>query len=172
MTASGTQAMENRILPVRIGLRERRNGMSVEENKATFRRYVEEVWIDEDMTIADDIFAGEYISHQSDGSVLERTPEDVKKFVREYRSAFSDVADTVEDIIGEGDRVVTRWRLQATHTGDFRGIPATGKRITMTGIGIFRFSEEGKVVESWDSMDQLGMMQQLGVIPAPEQAGA
>ncbi|MGH3148694.1 MAG: ester cyclase, partial [Rubrobacter sp.] len=148
---------------------ERRNVMSVEENKAAFRRYVEEVWIDENMGVADDIFAGKYTSHQSDGSVLERTPEDVKEFVREYRSAFSDVENTVEDMIGEGEKVVTRWRLSATHTGDFRGIPATGNRITMTGIGIFRF-EGGRVVESWDSMDQLGMMQQLGVIPAPEQA--
>lgn len=142
--------------------------MSVQRNKETFRRYVEEVWIEEDMTVADEVFAQKYLSHQSDGSVLERGPEDVKKFVTEYRSAFSDVENTVEDMIGEGDRVVTRWKLQATHTGDFRGIPATGKRITMTGMGIFRFSEDGKVVESWDSMDQLGMLQQLGVIPAPQ----
>lgn len=139
--------------------------MSVEENKAAFRRYVEEVWIEEDLDFVDEIFAERYLSHQSDGSVLERGPEDVKKFVAEYRSAFSDVEDTVEDVIGEGDRVVTRWTLRATHTGEFRGIPATNKRITITGIGIFRFSEEGKVVESWDSLDQLGMLQQLGAIP-------
>jgi steroid delta-isomerase-like uncharacterized protein len=81
----------------------------------------------------------------------------------EYRSAFSDIEDIVEDMIGEGDRVATRWTLRVTHTGEFRGIPATGKRITITGIGIFRFSEEGKVVESWDSLDQLGMLRQLGV---------
>jgi predicted ester cyclase len=56
--------------------------------------------------------------------------------------------------------------LEATHTGEFRGIPATNKRITVTGIGIFRFSDDGRVVESWDSMDQLGMLQQLGAIPA------
>jgi predicted ester cyclase len=65
---------------------------------------------------------------------------------------------------GEDDKVVNRWTLHVTHTGEFRGIPATGKRITITGIGIFRFSEEGKVVESWDSLDQLGMLQQLGVL--------
>lgn len=139
--------------------------MLVEENKVTFRRYVEEVWIEEDLDFVDEVFAEKYLSHQSDGSVLERGPEDVKKFVEEYRSAFSDVENTVEDVIGEGDKVVTRWTLRATHTGDFRGIPATGNRITLTGIGIFRFSEEGKVVESWDSMDQLGMMRQLGAIP-------
>lgn len=139
--------------------------MSVEENKAAFRRYVEEVWQSEKLDVVDEIFAEEYVSHQSDGSVLRRTPEDVKGFVKEYRDAFSEIEDTVEDMIGEGDRVVNRWRLEATHTGEFRGIPATGKRITIMGIGIFRFSDEGKVVESWDSMDTLGMMRQLGAIP-------
>ncbi|MBA3615654.1 MAG: alpha/beta fold hydrolase [Rubrobacteraceae bacterium] len=146
----------------------RSNRMSVERNKDTFRRYVEEVWKDEKLDIADEVFAEKYLSHQSDGTALERGPEDVKKFVKEYRFAFSDIEDIVEDMIGEGDRVVTRWTLRVTHTGEFRGIPATGKRITITGIGIFRFSEEGKVVESWDSLDQLGMLRQLGVIPEPE----
>ncbi|MDQ3438628.1 MAG: alpha/beta fold hydrolase [Actinomycetota bacterium] len=146
----------------------RSNRMSVERNKDTFRRYVEEVWKDEKLDIADEVFAEKYLSHQSDGTALERGPEDVKKFVKEYRFAFSDIEDIVEDMIGEGDRVVTRWTLRVTHTGEFRGIPATGKRITITGIGIFRFSEEGKVVESWDNLDQLGMLRQLGVIPEPE----
>ena len=135
--------------------------MTVERNKAIFRRYVEEVWKDEKLDIADEVFAEKYLSHQSDGTALERGPEDVKTFIMEYRSAFSDIEDIVEDMIGKGNRVVTRWTLRVTHTGDFRGIPATGKRITITG-GIFRFSEEGKVVESWDSLDQLGMLRQLG----------
>jgi non-heme chloroperoxidase len=158
--------VETNYHPSRSGGRSDR--MSVERNKATFRRYVEEVWKDEKLDIADEVFAEKYLSHQSDGTALERGPEDVKKFVKEYRSAFSDIEDIVEDMIGEGDRVVTRWTLRVTHTGEFRGIPATGKRITITGIGIFRFSEEGEVVESWDSLDQLGMMRQLGVIPEPE----
>jgi non-heme chloroperoxidase len=146
----------------------RSDRMSVERNKETFRRYIEEVWKDENLDIADEVFSDKYLSHQSDGTALERGPDDVKKFVMEYRSAFSDIEDIVEDMIGEGDRVVTRWTLHVTHTGEFRGTPATGKRITLTGIGIFRFSEEGKVVESWDSLDELGMLRQLGVVPGPE----
>jgi steroid delta-isomerase-like uncharacterized protein len=138
--------------------------MSVENNKDTFRRYVDEVWKDQNLDIADEIFAEKYLSHQSDGTVLERGPGDVKKFVTEYHSAFSDIENTVEDMIGEDDRVVNRWTLRVTHTGEFRGIPATNKRITITGIGIFRFSEEGKVIESWDSLDQLGMLKQLGAV--------
>jgi steroid delta-isomerase-like uncharacterized protein len=138
--------------------------MSVESNKETFRRYVDEVWKDENLGIADEVFAETYLSHQSDGTVLERGPEDVKKFVTEYRSAFSDIENISEDMVGEDDKVVNRWTLHARHTGEFRGIPATNKRIAITGIGIFRFSEDGKVVESWDSLDQLGMMRQLGAL--------
>ena len=138
--------------------------MSVQQNKETFRRYVDEVWKSENLDFADEIFAEKYLSHQSDGTTLERGPEDVKKFVMEYRSAFSDIENIAEDMIGEGDKVVNRWTLHVTHTGDFRSIPATNKRITITGIGIFRFSEDGKVVESWDSIDQLGMLRQLGAL--------
>lgn len=82
----------------------------------------------------------------------------------EFRDAFADSHSTIQDQIGEGDRVVTRWRMR----GEFRGIAPTGKEIEVTGIGIFRFSDEGRVVESWDSFDRLGMMRQLGAIPAPE----
>ena len=138
--------------------------MSVENNKNTFRRYVDEVWKDENLDFANEIFAEQYLSHQSDSTVLERGPDDVKKFVTEYRPAFSGIENTIEDMIGEDDRVVNRWTLRVTHNGAFRGIPATNKRITITGIGIFRFSEDGKVVESWDSLDQLGMLRQLGAV--------
>ena len=138
--------------------------MSVENNKNTFRRYVDEVWKDQNLDIVDEIFAEKYRSHQSDDTVLERGPDDVKKFVTEYRSAFSDIEVTVQHMIGEDDRVVNRWTLRLTHTGEFRGIPATNKRITITGIGIYRFSGEGKVIESWDSLDQLGMLKQLDAV--------
>ena len=87
----------------------------------------------------------------------------------EFRSAFPDFHVTIEDQIAEGDRVATRWTMRGTHEGEFRGISPTGKQITVTGIGIFRFSD-GKVVESWDNFDQLGMMRQLGVIPSPEES--
>ena len=152
------------LLKINNHLSKERTTMSVQRNKETFRRYVDQVWKDEDLDFADEVFAEKYLSHQSDGTVLERGPEDVKKFVTEYRSAFSDIENTSEDMIGEDDKVVNRWKLQVTHTGEFRGIPATNKRITITGIGIFRFSEDGKVVESWDSLDQLGMLRQLGAV--------
>ena len=139
-----------------------------EENKASFRRYLEQAWNQSNLEVVDEIF-DRYVSHQPDGSVLERGPEDVKRFMGEFRSAFPDFHSTIEDQIAEGDKVVTRWRMRGTHRGEFRGIAPTGKDLDITGIGIFRFSD-GKVVESWDNFDQLGMMRQLGVIPAPEQS--
>ena len=141
--------------------------MSTEENKATFRRYVEAVGNAGNLDLADDVF-DRYLAHQPDGSVLERGPEDVKRFMGEFRSAFPDFHSTIEDQIAEGDRVVTRWRMRGTHQGEFRGIAPTGKELDVTGIGIFRFSD-GKVVESWDNFDQLGMMRQLGMVPEPGQ---
>jgi steroid delta-isomerase-like uncharacterized protein len=135
-----------------------------EENKAIFRRYVDEVSNEGNLDLADEIF-DRYIAHQSDGSTQERGPEDVKRFIGEFRQALPDFRSIIEYQVAEGDMVVTRWRASGTHRGAFRGIPPSGNRIAVTGIGVFRFSEEGKVVESWDNMDQLGMLQQMGGIP-------
>ena len=142
--------------------------MSAEENKAIFRRYVEEVGNEGNFDLADEIF-DRYLAHQPDGSVLERGPEDVKRFMGEFHKAFPDFHTEIEDQFAEDDKVVTRWTMRGTHRGEFRGIAPTGNQLEITGIGIFRFSE-GKVVESWDNFDQLGMMQQLGAIPTPEQS--
>ncbi len=123
--------------------------MSAEENKATFRRYVEEITNRGNFDLADEIF-DRYLAHQPDGSTLELGPEDVMRFQAEFRSAFLDLHATIEDQVAEGDKVVTRWKM--------RGIAPTGEEQEINGIGIFRFSEEGKVVESWDSYDQLNLM--------------
>ncbi len=120
--------------------------LSAEENKATFRRYVEEVGNEGNLDLVDEIF-DRYLSHQSDGHAEERGPEDVKRFIGEFHQAFPDFHSTIEDQIAEGDKVVTRWTMRGTHQGEFRGIAPTGEQITVTGIGIFRFSEEGKSPE-------------------------
>src|SRR5215212_1041403 len=136
-----------------------RSRVSAEENKAIFRRYVEEVSNRGNLEVADEIF-DRYLAHQPDGAVLERGPEDVKRFMAEFRHAFSGFSSSVEDQIAEGDKVMTRWTMRGIHEYDFRGIAPTGEEVEINGIGIFRFSPEGKVVESWDSYDQLGMMRQ------------
>jgi serine phosphatase RsbU (regulator of sigma subunit) len=132
---------------------------AAEENKAIFRRYVEEIPNQGNLEFADEIF-DRYISHQPDGSTLVRGPEDVKRFTREFNSAFPDLHVSIEDQIAEGDKVVSHFTIRGTHQGEFRGMAPTGKEIALNGVTTFRFSEEGKVVETWDSYDQMSLMRQ------------
>ena len=130
-----------------------------EENKAIFRRYLEEAWNQSNLEVVDEIF-DRYISHQPDGSVLERGPQDVKRFVDEFRSAFPDLRISSKEQIAEGDKVVSRGTIRGTHLREFRGMAPTGEQMEIPGMAVFRFSPEGKVVESWDSYDQLSLMRQ------------
>jgi len=134
--------------------------MSEEENKAIFRRYIEEVWNRTNLELVDEIF-DRYLTHQPDGPTLERGPEDVKRFVGEFRVAFPDLRISIDDQIAEGDKVMVRATLRGTHQREFRGMAPTGKEIEERGFSLFRFSEEGKVVESWDSYySQLSLLRQ------------
>ena len=142
--------------------------MSAEKNKAIFRRYIEEVWNQGRLELADEIF-DRYLAHQPDGPTLERGPEDVKRFNEEYHSAFPDFRISIDDQIAEGDKVVSRYTVSGTHQGEFFGIAPTGKPIEMTGTSIDRF-EEGRLVEDWPEYDLLGAMRQVGAIPDPERA--
>jgi serine phosphatase RsbU (regulator of sigma subunit) len=130
-----------------------------EENKAIFRRYVEEVPNRGNLEVADEIF-GRYVAHQADGSTLERGPEDVKRFTEEYRSAFPDWRISIDEQIAEGDKVVNRVTLRGTHQRRFRDMEPTGKEVALKAVTIFRFSPEGKVVETWDYFDQLRLVRQ------------
>jgi serine phosphatase RsbU (regulator of sigma subunit) len=130
-----------------------------EENKAIFRRYLEEAWNQSNLEVIDEIFDS-YISHQPNGSVHERGPQDVKRFVSEFRAAFPDLRLIMEEQIAEGDKVVSRGTIRGTHQGEFRGMAPTDEEMEIPGMAVFRFSEEGKVVESWDSYDQLTLMRQ------------
>jgi len=92
-------------------------------------------------------------------------------FGQAWHSAFPDEQTTFEDQIAEGDKVVSRMTSRATHAGEFQGIEPTGKRITVTGIWIDRVAA-GKIAERWGQVDMLGVMQQLGVVQQPAQAGS
>jgi steroid delta-isomerase-like uncharacterized protein len=140
--------------------KEKTNVSAAEENKAIFRRYAEEVGNQQNFEIVDEIFEERYISHQPDGSTLVRGPQDVKRFHREFHSAFSDFHINIEEQIAEGDKVVSRYTMRGTHQRAFRGMAPTGKEVELKAVTIFRFSPEGKVVETWDSYDQLSLMRQ------------
>jgi len=87
-----------------------------------------------------------------------------------FWAGFPDMQVTIDDVIAEGDKVAYRWTARGTQTGEMMGIPPTGRSVILTGITIDRYDAESKIVEHWESYDQLGMLQQLGVIPTPGQA--
>ncbi len=137
--------------------------MSVEENKAMYRRYIEEVWNKGNLAVLDEIFAPNYVIHEPLPTGLPQI-EALKQRVTMIRTAFPDHQFTIEDMVAEGDKVVARLTIRGTHKGEFMGIAPTGKQLTVREIEFVRF-EGGKLAELWPLVDNLGMMQQLGVIP-------
>ncbi len=141
--------------------------MSTEENKAVARRAVEEIFSAQgNLDVADEIIAPNYIGHDPVSPEDVRGPEGVKEFASMYRNAFPDVQLSVEDQVAEGDKVVTRWIASGTHQGELMGVAPSGNRVTVAGVSVERVVD-GKIEESWDIYDALGMMQQIGAIPSP-----
>lgn len=135
-----------------------------EHNKAIVRRLVEELWNKSNLSVADELFAPNYEHHDASTLDFGRGPESEKKRATLYRTAFPDIRLTIEDIIAEGETVMTRWSCRGTHKGDLSGIAPTGKQITISGVTIARLAN-GKMAEGWVNWDALGLMQQLGVVP-------
>ena len=141
-----------------------------EQNKAVVLRAVGQVWNRGDYDSLDDLVASDIVIHSPTPGGDIHGPEGLRQFYGALRAAFPDLHFTIEDQVAAGDRVVTRWTARARHTGVFQGIPPTGRQVRMAGIDIDRLAD-GKVVECWPVMDELGLLQQLGVVPTPGQAG-
>jgi steroid delta-isomerase-like uncharacterized protein len=139
------------------------------QNKAAARRLLEEFFVQGNFDVADEIVDKNYVGHDIAMPEPLRGPEGLKQQAKGYREAFPDLKMKIEDQFAEGDKVVTRWTASGTHKGDLFGIAPTGKQTTVEGITIDRFSG-GKIAESWDNWDALGLMQQLGAIPAMARA--
>ncbi len=137
--------------------------MAIEENKMTARRVWEEIWHRGNLDVINRLFAADFIRHDPNGRVL-RGVEQNRQFIASMRLAFPDLHYTVEDEIGEGDKVVVRYRFEGTHQGEFQSAPATGQRVSYTGILIYRFAD-GKIAEQWTEADLLSFLQQLRVVP-------
>jgi len=140
--------------------------MSTEQNKALFRRLMEEVFDRGNISLIDELFAPDFVEHEELPPGIAAGSEGVKQLSTMFRSAFPDFKATIDDIIAEGDKVVVRGTWSGTHKGEFMGIAPTGKRVSFGVIDIVRI-EGGKFVEHWGQMDNMGLMQQLGLIPAP-----
>ena len=145
--------------------------MTLEENKALARRAIDEIWSKGNLAVGPDIYSPNFVSHQHShpdiGDV--RGLSALIEFVREFREAFPDFHDTIDDQVAEGNKVVTRFTSTGTHRGTLMGLQPTNKRACWMGIVIDRI-EEGKIVEEWVSWDLSGMMQQLGGIPQRAEA--
>ena len=143
--------------------------MSEERNAATYRRWFDEGCSQGNVDLADELYSHDYVTH-SVGPDLPPTLEGLKLFIRALRDGIPDLQCPVEEVVAEGDRVAGRFSLRGTHGGSLFGIPATGQPVDVGVMVIARFNEAGKWVEDWASWDQLGMMQQLGVISTPSAA--
>lgn len=141
--------------------------MSTEQNKANDRRIIEGL-NQGNMNVFDELMVLNFVDHEA--STTMQGLEAFKQFVSAYLTAFPDLHFTIEDQIAEEDKTTLRYTARGTHRGDLMGIPPTGKQVTVTGIFITRWAN-GKAEESWLNFDALGMLQQLGVVPAPGQSG-
>ena len=139
-----------------------------EENRTIARRSIEEVWNQGKLAAIDELYDPNYVGHAPPETMKGRLG--YKELATKYRTAFPDIHFTIDDMIDAGDRVVTRWTTHSTHKGELSGIRATGKRVTITGTSIVRVVS-GRIAEEWTNWDTLGMLQQVGAVPAGAKAG-
>jgi steroid delta-isomerase-like uncharacterized protein len=132
------------------------------DNKAVMRRVYEEVFSGGDFSAADELMTDDFVEHEDLPPGIPPGREAPQALVSMMRSAFPDFRATVEEMLEDGDKVITRARFSGTHEGEFMGIPATGRTFDIAVIDIVAF-RDGKVAEHWGVMDMAALMQQLGI---------
>ena len=137
---------------------------TIEENKRIFNRYLEEFWNKGDLSVADEVLAPDVVFHDLVALGIPPGPAGVKQNYLAFRKGFPDLQKIVHDMLAEGDKIAIRWIAEGVHRGDFQGIPATYRGGTITGMSFVRMAD-GKIVEGWQDLDALGLLQQLGVFP-------
>lgn len=136
-----------------------------EKNKNIVRRFVQEVWNEGKLDVADEVLAADYIEHPStpdDSKKEEPTgPDGMKRFVAMFRNAFPDITFAIEHMVAEGDKVAIHLVGQGTHQGELHGLPPTGKHVRIGGAAIHRIQND-KIVETYQVVDRLSLREQLG----------
>jgi predicted ester cyclase/ketosteroid isomerase-like protein len=165
--AAGTE-----ILPTRADL-ETLKGKSeaethAEEHRALFSRWFEELWNKKNYNITKELVAPEFVAHGAGGQDIKQGPDGVAGMVKIWHQAFPDGHMTMDDIVTEGELSTIRMTFRGTQTGEFYGVPASNKPVEVTSIGIDRVVN-GMISEGWGELNMLGMMQQMGAIPSPDQ---
>src|ERR671913_253980 len=143
--------------------------VSAEENKVLFRRTYEELLNQGILDVADELIAPDFINHEAPPG-MDRGPESMRGLANMLRTAFPDLHFEIEELVAEGDTVAGRLTMSGTHEGPLMGTLPTGRSVRQDHMHFVRF-RDGKAVEHWGVRDDLGMMQQLGVIPEPGQPG-
>jgi steroid delta-isomerase-like uncharacterized protein len=132
-----------------------------EQNKTLARRWFEDLFNRGDLDAAQEILSAEFVDHLPREE--ERGLEELKQYIMKYRAAFPDIRDTIDELVAEGEKVVVRWTSRGSHQGEFMGVAPTGRLVTFGGMRLFRIAEN-KIAESWVNIDQLGLLEQLGIV--------
>jgi len=138
--------------------------MSANDSKALFRRYFNEGANKGNLSVIDEVFAANYVHHDPANVDSVGGLEDVKHHIATLRHAFPDLEFSIHDEIADENNIVVRWTVSGTHTGDYFGIPPTGRKFSVTGMNHWKMAN-GKAIEGWVSRDDLGLMRQLGLMP-------
>jgi len=132
-----------------------------EQNKTLARRWFEDLFNRGDLDAAEEILSAEFVDHLPREE--ERGLEELKQYVMMCRAAFADIRDTIDELVAEGEKVVVRWTSRGSHQAEFMGVAPTGRHVRFSGMRLFRMAEN-KIAESWVNIDQLGLLEQLGIV--------
>ncbi|HEV7220122.1 MAG TPA: ester cyclase [Terriglobales bacterium] len=142
--------------------------MSGEKDNAQFiHRWFDEVWNKGRMEAIDELCRPDAIGHGQAQHKVDIGLVEFKQFARDLRTAFPDIRITIHETLAQGDKVVARWSAKMTHSGSFLGFAPTGREAQITGTSIQRIVD-GKIAEGWDNWDQLGLLVQIGAVPAAQ----
>jgi len=140
----------------------------VDDNKETVSRLINEFVNEGNEEVADELLAPDYVRYDPDAPSGTQGAEEFKEMIRMFGNAFSDAEVSIEEIIGEGDLVVFRGIERGTHDGEFMGHEPTGETFEINGLAMHRV-EDGQITATWANWDMLGMLQQLGIVPVPDE---
>lgn len=133
-------------------------------------RLLNEVWNKRNFDVIAELISPDFVIHDPNYT-SGKGPEEYRKFVHTYLTAFPDTVLTVQDQVADGSTVATRWTAMGTHQGPLNGISASGRRVTIEGVSFSKFVD-GKFAESWNNWDSLGMLRQIGAVPADSEMQA
>ena len=138
------------------------------ENRALFQHYFDDAANARNFDLLDEIFAADYLHHDPANPDPRPVvgPQGVRDHLVSLMGAFPDLKFEVDDMVAQGDEIVVRWTARGTNTGDYFGMPATGKPIEITGMNTW-VTRDGVAIEGWVNRDDMLLLQQLGVVPTP-----